>query len=399
MNRTGVNDTAVSPRHPQSRSETAPEKPMRVVHVVHWPVSGIVSLLKTLIPRLPKDRIESHVIFFYEDAGALSDFAQICASAHSLNLSQSYIGGLLSYRRLLKRLAPDIVHFHSFQPLLWGSLFSVGGKQVCTVHSNYPYFRQKTIKAVIKRTIQQLIFRTSRMAVVAVSQRVHSGLAQFNIPPERLHVIDNGIPLIDENLGKEELALAAKEINQGENDIVFVTLGRMDQLKGYPHLLQAFHHLLITRKNLLLLFIGDGPEKHQLAESAKAMGIEGHVRFLGFKNNPRSYLSLSDIYVCSSVVEGWSLAVAEAMFSGLPVVATRVGAIPDFIEHGVSGLLVEPGNSAELATAMEKMIVRRNDWPEIGRSAKTAMIRNYDIQKTADAYVALYDEMSHGVVS
>lgn len=392
-------DTAAPSRHSQSRPETLPKKPIRVVHVVHWPVSGIVSLLKNLIPRLPNDRIESHMIFFNEDAGALRDFAQICASAHSLNLSHSYIGGLFSYRRLLKKLAPDIVHFHSFQPLLWGSLFSRDGKQACTVHSNYPYFQQTTIKAMIKRTIQTLIFRTSRMAVVAVSRRVCAGLARFNIPPERLHIIDNGIPLADAHPGKEALAQAAKEIDRGEKDIVFVTLGRMDQLKGYPHLLQAFHHLLKTRKNLLLLFIGDGPEKKQLAELASALRMEDHVRFLGFKNNPRPYLSLSDIYVCSSVVEGWSLAVAEAMFSGLPIVATRVGANPDIIEHGISGLLVEPGDAVKLAAAMEEMIVRRNDWPEIGRSAKTTMIKNYDIQKTADAYAALYDKMNRGVVS
>lgn len=389
-----MNQTDASPRHSQPRSEPLPKKPIRVVHVVHWPVSGIVSLLRNLIPRLHRDRIESHIIFFHEDTGTLADFSRICASAHSLNLSRSYIGGLFAYRRLLNRLAPDVVHFHSFQPLLWGSLFSASGRLVCTVHSNYPYFHETTLRARVKRTLQKLIFKTSRMAVVAVSQRVHAGLATFNIPPERLHIIDNGIPLVDHVPDRGELDQAAKEINRGEKDIVFVTLGRMDRLKGYPHLLEAFHRLLVSQKNALLAMIGDGPEKNSLVAMAEALGIAGRVRFLGFKKNPAPYLSLSDIYVCSSIVEGWSLAVAEAMHSGLPIVATRVGANPDIIEHGMDGYLVEPGDSAGLATAMEETIMRRNDWPEMGRKARAVMLQHYDIQKTANAYTALYAEMN-----
>jgi len=399
MNRTAANNTAISPHHAPSRPETIPKRPLRVVHVVHWPISGIVSLLKNLIPCLSKNRIESHIIFFHKDASTLSDFSQICSSVHSLDLSHSYLGGLVSYRRLLKQLTPDIVHFHSFQPMLWGSLFSIGGKQLCTVHSNYPYFHQRTIKAVVKRTIQKLIFKKSGMAIVAVSQKVGSVLARFNIPSERLHIINNGIPLDDYHSGQNELAIAAREINRGDKDIIFITIGRMDQLKGYPYLLQAFHRVLKTRNNIRLLFIGDGPERKGLAETAEELGIEGYVRFLGFKKDPRPYLSLSDIYICSSVVEGWSLAVAEAMFSGLPVVATRVGANPDIIDHGVNGLLVEPGNSAALARAMEEMISRRTDWAEMGKKARAIMLQHYNIQNTADAYTALYAEMNHGVIS
>ena len=177
----------LNPKSGNSLSETDREVvkggKIKVLHVVHWPVSGIVSLLGNIIPLFSKNEIESHILFFYPDAGTLSEFEKSCSSSHTLNLNESYGSGIIKYHRLLKQISPDIVHFHSFLPLLWGSLLSGMRKKICTVHSDYPYFHQRNLRSIVKRTVQKIVFKAFDIKVVAVSKRVHAVLdALFGSP-------------------------------------------------------------------------------------------------------------------------------------------------------------------------------------------------------------------------
>lgn len=341
---------------------------------------------------MTSDGIRSHIIFFYHDADTIADFERICQTAHCLHLTGSYPRGIWQYSRLIRNIMPDVLHSHSFQPLVWASLLKPGqGRHVTTIHSNYPYFTAKTAKDYAKKTIEKLILKRRGMHTVAVGKDVHALLAGLGVPTRNLSLIENGVDVTGYGLDVRARVDIRRELGIESDQFVFVTLGRLDiATKGYDILLRAFRQTCQQHRNAILLFIGDGPDKAKLAGMAGSLGVAKQVKFIGFKKNPANYLSAGDAYVCSSVIEGFGLAVAEALLCGLPVIATRVGAIPEMVEHGTSGLLVEPSDAEAIAAAQDDFICRRYPLAEMARLGKQRVAEKYDIHKTAATYVRLY---------
>lgn len=336
--------------------------------------------------------IRSHIIFFYHDADTIADFERICQTAHCLHLTRSYPRGIWQYSRLIRNILPDVLHTHSFQPLVWASLLKHGqDRHVTTVHSNYPYFTARTAKDYAKKTIEKFILKQREVHTVAVGKDVHALLAGLGVPTRNLSLIENGVDVNGHGLDVCPRADIRRELGIEGGQFVFVTLGRLDiATKGYDILLRAFKQTSQQHQHAMLLFIGDGPDKDKLVDMTSSLGIAKQVKFIGFKKNPANYLSAGDAYVCSSVIEGFGLAVAEALLCGLPVIATRVGAIPEMVEHGTSGLLVEPNDAAAIAAAQNDFICRRYPLAEMARLGKQRVAEKYDIQKTAATYVRLY---------
>jgi len=127
-----------------------------------------------------------------------------------------------------------------------------------------------------------------------------------------------------------------------------VSVGRLVERKGYKYLIKA---LSLLPKKIYLNLIGDGPLESQLKNLAKKLKVEDRINFLGFipEEKKFQYLADSDLYVLSSIHEGFGIVLQEAMQVGLPIVATNNGGQIDLIKDGVNGLMVNPKNSPELA--------------------------------------------------
>lgn len=365
------------------------KKPIRVLHVVHWPVSGITFLFKNVISLMPAD-VESHIVFFQFDENTSQEFKKICASVHSLDFLLSPVNSALAYKRIIRDIAPDILHTHSFLPMALGTVLTLGRKnQVNSIHSDYPYFALSNIKSLVKRKAQKSLINWTGIKAVAVSKRVSRALASIGVAGENILLIENGVITSGKAVSAKAVEKARSEFRSKKGDIHIITLGRMDKLKGYDYLLKAFKQLNQRHSNTILIFVGEGQEMERLKALAGELGIEGRVRFMGFKKDPRPYLSAADFYVCSSVTEGFSLAVAEAMLSKLPIVATGVGSNQDIIEDGVSGYIVEPRSPDALASALEKMIAS-SESKTMGIRGHDMILQNFDIKKTAGMYENLY---------
>jgi len=368
-------------------------QPIKVLHVVHWPVSGITSLLKSLIPLIAADGVHNHIVFFYDDADTVADFSRLCESVQCIHLSKSYPRGILRYRRFIKSIAPDILHTHSFQPLVWGSLLARGRiRHITTVHSNYPYFTGRSLKARVKKTIEKLFLMRGGMRTVAVGKGVQALLARLGVPERNLLLIENGVDITGCGRDAGARAEVRHELAIADGQFVFVTLGRLDNAtKGYDILLRSFVPICRQHgRRALLVFIGDGPDRNKLIEMADQLGITGQVRFIGYRKNPARYLGAGDAYVCSSVIEGFGLATAEAMLCGLPVIATRVGANPEMITDGASGILIVPGDPTAISGAMNDFLSGQYPLDELARRGTRQVADKYDIKKTAAAYASLY---------
>ncbi|HSR11728.1 MAG TPA: glycosyltransferase family 4 protein, partial [Thermodesulfobacteriota bacterium] len=176
-------------------------------------------------------------------------------------------------------------------------------------------------------------------------------------------------------------------------DKVMVYVGRLIGLKGVKVLLKAIDAIARRQNGVKLLIIGDGEEKGSLAGLAEAMGIANRVFFAGFIPNselPR-YYSVAKIGVFPTLAdEAFGISICEAMACGVPVVATRVGGIPEVVDDGVSGFLVPPGKEEELAERIETLLDDDLLGKRMGALAVEAIHERFTWEKVADRLTRVY---------
>jgi glycosyltransferase involved in cell wall biosynthesis len=183
-------------------------------------------------------------------------------------------------------------------------------------------------------------------------------------------------------------------IKQDNNKILFV--GRLVEEKNVNILLEAMHSLIQKYPKLKLFIVGDGPERCQLEALCKELSIEHAVEFIGAINHnqlPEIYSS-STIAVMTSKREGLGLVAIEAMGCGCVVIAPSLPAMEDIIENGVNGVLVKPGDSVQLANAVENILVNKETKNMIVANARQSVIDKFDWGVIVNKYREIIESMS-----
>jgi L-malate glycosyltransferase len=139
-----------------------------------------------------------------------------------------------------------------------------------------------------------------------------------------------------------------------------------------------------------MLLIGDGPERRALAEAFARAGLGRQVRFLGMVQDPAPWLREGDVFVLPSAMESFGLSALEAMASGLPVVASRVGGVPEVVDDGVTGLLVEPESTVAFAEAATALLLSRERREAMAHAGRARAVRLFSPQRAVAAYLETY---------
>jgi peptidoglycan/xylan/chitin deacetylase (PgdA/CDA1 family) len=217
--------------------------------------------------------------------------------------------------------------------------------------------------------------------LIAVSEQTRAGMLKSGSPPGRTAVIVNGV---DENrFRKREVSPASRILRIG-------CVARLAPEKGVSHLIRAFARIRAARPDTRLVLAGDGPEKAALEELSAQLGVRGSVDFLGYTAAIDRLLTTIDILALPSLTEGVPLAVLEAMAAGVPVVATRVGGLPEILENGAHGVLVPPRDCEALASAIVTLIDDPLRRQSLGARAREAVERRYSLAAMAATYRSLY---------
>jgi glycosyltransferase involved in cell wall biosynthesis len=267
---------------------------------------------------------------------------------------------LTPFIRLVRRTRPDVIfsvlHHANCVALAATALVPSSPPVVIGIQNTSTIeLRQdvNTIKRVIRKAIPLLYPRAA--AIVALSSGVRDDLARW-LPRlrARTEVIYNAG--FDERvLALGEVARSADEPPAAQGPVV-IACGRMVPQKGYPHLLDAFARLR-ARRPATLWIVGDGPLRPELEERTRTLGIAGSVWFAGFRSNPYALMRRADVFVLSSLWEGFGNVIVEAMAVGTPVVATDCPHGPAEIIRGENeGVLVPPGDPVALAAALERVL-------------------------------------------
>ncbi len=262
------------------------------------------------------------------------------------------LGTVAPIRRLIREQEIDIVHTHGVRANLVARISgrAEGVPIVTTFHSLLRYDYSSTAEAWVARALTRLTNnRTDRF--IAVSGAVKEDLVTMGVPPDKVNVIYNGLDVSLLVPGDEPATVRGKlGILPGQRVVAMV--GRLHAVKGHVYLLQAARQIVNQYDDVLFLLVGEGPERGLIERTIKELDLVDRVIMTGYYPNISELYPVMDMLCLPSLMEGMGLALLEAMYFGVPVVATRVGGIPELIIDGESGLLVDPGNSDALAIAI-----------------------------------------------
>jgi glycosyltransferase involved in cell wall biosynthesis len=297
----------------------------------------------------------------------------------------------LRLARFLRRECIDILHTHLFEPsvigLQAGVLAHTPGRVMTRHYSDYH-------TRIDKRWHVRVDQMCTRMChdVIAVSAHTARHLVEVEgAPPEKVHTIVNGFDATRIELpDPSERERLRQQLGAGDAHLL-VVVGRLHPEKGYDHLFRALPKLRTrTHRPFILLVAGSGPFEEEFRRQVAALGCQREVSFLGFRQDAPTLMAAADVVVLPSVAEAFGIALAEALYIGTPVVATRVGGIPEIVDDGVDGVLVPPASSDALAYAIADLLDDPDRRGRMTGAGREKVLRRFSFELMVRQYEALY---------
>ena len=301
------------------------------------------------------------------------------------------LSAFLRLIRLIRKFRPAVVHTHLFSSRVWGTLAArLSGAGTAVVHTEH---NTSEWKGPWRASADRLLgFFTDR--IVAVSAPVRDSLVSCcRVSPGRIAVIENGLNFARLRAASSRPELIRKLGLPPESLLVGI-VAALTPKKGHAYFLQAAERILSRRRDVHFLVLGEGELRGELARQAEGKGMAENVHFLGSRPDAIEIGARLDVFALSSIREGLSLALLEAMALGRAVAITSVGGAAGVIENGQTGLLVPPRDSAALAAAIERLLDRPEERREMGERASASVRARFDAGRMVRAYEELYRELA-----
>jgi glycosyltransferase involved in cell wall biosynthesis len=290
------------------------------------------------------------------------------------SLGRSVAGAAMRHRA-------TVIHCHHYSPFVYGCVARIWSPRCRVIYTEHG--RLDDTPPSMKRRFANRVLRHVPREVFAVSHDLGRYMVAQGFARARVGVIYNGIdvgPLPDRCARS-----AARNALRLEDDVLVVgTVARLDPVKDLGTLIRAVA-ALVPEMRIALLVIGDGPEKDGLQALAATLGVCPHVHFLGHRSDARALLAGCDLFANTSISEGISLTILEAMAAGLPIVATEVGGTPEILDT-TCGRFVPARNAANVTDALRALAVA----PAARQSLGTAARQRVEARFTLDRMVREY---------
>lgn len=370
---------------------TSSGSPRVLVLAVGMGTGGAEALIRDSLPLLRDEGFDLTLWVLKEGGAPLEAIRQ---SGHPVRaLSESGGSGAAPLARLLRDIRGgrfDLIHSHLF----WANLCAraagkwAGVPVVINSHHGTDGWLSFSHR-LLERSTLGLADR-----LVACSEAVRRcAVERLGLPSQKVVTIPNGVPLerFADRASRERMRAS---LGLDSRSPVIGSVGRLDEpVKGYAVLLEALEILGGTMPDTLCLICGDGPAREQLEAWVRERNLSAKVRFLGERQDIPLVLQALDLYVQPSLSEGFGLSALEAMATGLPVVATRSGGLPEVVREGVTGDLVPPGDATLLARSLHSLLEDPARRAAYGREGESRARREFPLQRMVRGWSELYREL------
>jgi glycosyltransferase involved in cell wall biosynthesis len=367
------------------------QRSLRVLTVIDEPVpdgGGAERLAALTTALLDRRRFVPHVCATREVDSVHP--ALVESGVPVLRLERTSRASLASWRPLvefLRRDRIDILHAHKFGSNLWASVLGrLAGVPVIVAHEHTWSFAGDRKRQFLDRHV---IGRFATVVLTVSEQDRERMISIEHLPADKVVHLPNGISPLVESPGAD----VRGELGIPPSAPLVVSVSVLRAQKALDVLVRAAEIVHATLPGARFLIVGDGPERDPLAALVRQLGLEEIVHLAGHRSDVGDVLAASDIVASSSAFEGSPLALMESIGAGKPVVATRVGGVPEIVRDGVEGLLVPPGDPAALAAALVDLLRDPARRERMGAAGRERQRSEFDIHVMVERIGALYESL------
>jgi glycosyltransferase involved in cell wall biosynthesis len=386
-----VSDPVEMPDVHHRAAEKSTPAALRVAHVVvSMDVGGLERNVVNQVREA--DRLGQQVnVVCLERPGTLAErVEELGGRIHCMNKPPGLKLGLIArLRGELQCLRPDVVHTHQVVGLFYAATAARLAGVPLVVHTEHgKHYAGRRNNAILGwlggHHVSRFYCLSQDMADEAIAARV--------VPRRKIRVIDNGVDMTRFRDAGNPAALRAA-LGIPTNAPVIGTAGRLTEIKRQDMLIRSFARLKQRFPEARLVLVGDGPLRDELGRLAQELGVADAVHFAGYTTDPQYYHHMFDIFALTSRSEGVPQALIEAGVAGRPVIATRVGGIPEMIVDGESGLLIDPGDVDALTEGLCRLVSDPGLARRLGEAARVSVEARFDVARMADEYHHDYLEL------
>ena len=375
-------------------AEAAPGQPRRVMLMTdEMEVGGSQRQIVQLALGLKARGVTCAVLYFINPSFLVEQLQAAGIKTIRVNKTARVDPGFVRrLRQAIRAWAPDVVHCYSFTAELWGAIACrlLPARErpvlISSVRGTYEWYGRNQWR--MKRWV------SSQSASIISNSREGAEYAarQMHWPMHHFHVVHNGVSVTEPDAARVDLL--RQHYLQNTFDTLVLFVGRLVEHKNLPRLLQAFAQVVKQRPRTRLLLAGSGPLHDALAAQIGQLGLQDHALLLGEQSEVPALMEAADLVVLPSLREGLSNVVLEAMALGRAVLSTPVGGIPQAIDNGWHGVLVEPTDTDALARALLTLIDDPALRERLGRAAQHKVLEQYSPPAMVSAMLKEYSRVS-----
>ena len=287
----------------------------------------------------------------------------------------------------LKSERPDIVHCHSRRgaDILGGLAASA---------ADVPAVVSRRVDNTEMRLMAALRYRPFRK-VIAISDAIAQALIEHGVEPGRIVVIRSAVDA-EAMSPRRECGAVREEFALPEDAVIVAAAGQLIPRKGHASLLEAVASIRHRCPALRLVIFGEGGLDTELRAQAAALGLHDTVQFAGFRDDLDDFVGCFDVFAHPALAEGLGVAALKAAAAGVPVVGFAAGGMVEAVEDGRTGLLVEPGNSEQLADALLRLCEDPALRRRLGTAGRERMQKEFSIATMVQRHIQLYESVLAG---
>ncbi len=378
------------------------DKKIKIAHIVtNFALGGAQDYLITTIQNLDQNKFDLFIFGHME--GERTQVLDKLKNVHCVNVSAlsreispfKDLIAIFQIFRLVKKYKITLVHTHSSKAGVIGRIAAkLGGVKIIvhTIHgfSFHDFMNRGRRTAFI--FLERLMARITD-ALLLVSKKEKKIATELKIIPKKyLETIYNGVDYLPFADLVNRINLR-KTLNFSDRDFVIGFSGRFSQQKALHILIESFSIINKEFPETRLLLVGDGLLKNQLEAQAKKLNIIDKIRITGFKNDVAQFYKIMDVFVMTSLWEGLSRSLVEAMYAKLPVIATDVGGTADAVRDGETGWLIKPNDAQVLVIALREAIRYPDLRKKMGEIGYNWARNTFDVEKNCKQISDLYEKI------
>lgn len=352
------------------------KKKVLIVCKGHQNIAGAQLYLKQISTLFPRHEYEIHFAFSRKDGTRVFDEISRECTVYQWEYDWRHLSAIASFIKgfeIFRKIRPDLVIFNGSEDKIlypvWAACLGGAGRRVMVIHwaqsaNGLPAFRKKPGHTLPRPSFYSIKTRLLRGLSLCTLNRivfVNNGTRKayvklYKIPAKRCSTIYNGIEPEAFSSMKSRREEFRRMLGVRDDECMALATGNLTEVKGYKYLISAVADLVNKGVAIKCFIAGQGELKDSLDRQIEEMRLEDSVKLLGYRDDVPALLGAADIFCMPSLSEALGYSLLEALAAGVPVVASRVGGIPEVITHGKEGFLVPAKNVSELCMAIQQLV-------------------------------------------